>query len=561
MQKSLEGMLRSLLYRLLQQCPTMMSAPLVQGLHSGPVVMDTHPWSLRELSTCFSRLRTYRGSVKFCFFIDGLDEYDGFHADVIDIIMSLIASPNIKICLSSRPWNIFEDAFGGEAYPSLRLQDLTRGDIRVFVVDSLEGDRYFAKLKLEDKRYEDFVLEIVEKAQGVFLWVFLVVRSLLRGLTNADKISDLQRRLALLPTDLEKYFRFMLDSTEKVYHRQAARILQICLASREPLSLITLAFYDEQDPEFGMKPRTKIWRKDDLDKLYEKMRKRVNARCVDLVEVTIGEGTQEVSPFKVEFVHKTVRDFLETKDIQGVLAERQGLGLDADTYLCQAYLVQMKHMPSVMNQFTKYFIFHASQLERKLETPQTTLLDEFLRVHTQEKSLHLDFRVPKSPDFKFNTGSSEYQLAWLLGICVRQGLILYVRSQLEASDLRFGPAYINCLLKLALTSNRGTFTQRGTDLQELHSFEIELETLRILLDHGANPNYLLERRSIWGHFLSMIRPSHQETDKKILGQYLEVLLSKGTDPNTNDIVRHAIQFCLEGDRSRLYARCPNHDEL
>ena len=278
MQKSLEGLLRSLLYRILQQCPTMISALPVQSLHVDQMSIDTHAWSLQELSTTFSRIKAHEASVKFCFFIDGLDEYDGFHADVIDIITSLISSSNIKVCLSSRPWNVFDDAFGGGAYPNLRLQDQTRKDIQLFVTDKFEGNRHFTRLRLQDKRYEDLVLEIVQKAQGVFLWVSLVIRSLLRGFTNSDTISDLQRRLALLPTDLEKYFKFMLDSTEEVYHRQAARILQICLASGEPPSLITMSFYDEQDPEYGMKSKMKMWRKDDLDELYRDMWKRVNAR-------------------------------------------------------------------------------------------------------------------------------------------------------------------------------------------------------------------------------------------------------------------------------------------
>ena len=391
MQKSLEGLLRSLLYKILQQCPTMIGA--IAGPQTDLISMNTHSWSLQDLLATFSRLRTNEASIKFCFFIDGLDEYDGFHADVIDIIMSLITSPNIKVCLSSRPWNIFEDAFGGGAYPSLRVHDWTGGDIRSYVIDTFESDRHFARLKVKDSRYENLASQIVGKAQGVFLWVLLVVRSLLRGLTNADTISDLHRRLALLPSDLEKYFKFMLDSTEKVYHQQAAQMLQTCLASPVPLSLVTLSFYDEHDTEYGMKPMVEVWTQEDLDELHQQMRKRVNARCGDLAEVIIEKDSLAMSSFRVEFLHTTVRDFLETKEIQGILAQRQGVGFDPDKYLCQAILAQMKHMPFTVDQFTGCFIFHASKLEYKLEIPQITLMDEFLRVHTHEKSSHRDLAV------------------------------------------------------------------------------------------------------------------------------------------------------------------------
>lgn len=62
----------------------------------------------------------------------------------------------------------------------------------------------------EPKRCSNLTKELVERAQGFFLWVYLVIRSIFQGLTNADKISDLERRVANLPADLETYFRHML---------------------------------------------------------------------------------------------------------------------------------------------------------------------------------------------------------------------------------------------------------------------------------------------------------------------------------------------------------------
>jgi hypothetical protein len=60
---------------------------------------------------------------KLCLFIDGLDEYDGRYSDIIDLCHEFAALPNLKLCLSSRPLLIFENAFSGS--PSLQLQDLT----------------------------------------------------------------------------------------------------------------------------------------------------------------------------------------------------------------------------------------------------------------------------------------------------------------------------------------------------------------------------------------------------------------------------------------------------
>ena len=38
-----------------------------------------------------------------CFFIDGLDEYDGDHVELIRLLQDFSQPNNIKICASNRP--------------------------------------------------------------------------------------------------------------------------------------------------------------------------------------------------------------------------------------------------------------------------------------------------------------------------------------------------------------------------------------------------------------------------------------------------------------------------
>lgn len=156
-------------------------------------------------------------SHKFCLFIDGLDEYDGEHIDLIRIIQNISTSSSIKVCASSRPWNVFVEAFGSNLEQKLLLQDLTKEDIALYIKDKLREDRRFLKLMEEDNRYLELIEDIVAKAEGVFLWVFLVVRSLSRGLTDDNDIRTLQIRVLHLPADLDEYFRRMLDTIEDVY--------------------------------------------------------------------------------------------------------------------------------------------------------------------------------------------------------------------------------------------------------------------------------------------------------------------------------------------------------
>ena len=91
----------------------------------------------------------------------------------------------------------------------------------------LEQDARFARLAALDPGAQDLVNEIQERAQGVFLWVFLVVRSLLRGLTEEDDIAMLQKRLRQLPTDLERFFQQILDSVDDVYQEYTLSLIHI----------------------------------------------------------------------------------------------------------------------------------------------------------------------------------------------------------------------------------------------------------------------------------------------------------------------------------------------
>ncbi|KAL1623190.1 hypothetical protein SLS54_004677 [Diplodia seriata] len=174
MQKSLEGLLQSIVFEILDKnqewimtlCP--------------PEKSRYNSWSQTELVSllaCLARQRTMFS--KFCFFIDGLDEYDGNMCEIVGCLKDIHRSANIKLCLSSRPWNCFEESFGNWTDHKLYLEDLTRNDIASYARDNLSttiAQRYHPDSELMN----DITLEIVEKAQGVFLWVTLAVRSLQR---------------------------------------------------------------------------------------------------------------------------------------------------------------------------------------------------------------------------------------------------------------------------------------------------------------------------------------------------------------------------------------------
>jgi hypothetical protein len=142
MQKSQRGLLQTLLYDIFRMCPEELPK-ICPGLVSPSKAKE---WSYEELLDTFRTVvnRT-SASTKYCLFIDGIDEFEGDHYQLCRLLKDLSCSPNIKLCLSSRPWNVLEDAFGADSSRMLRIHDLTRQDILVYAQSRFEKKLYWSE--------------------------------------------------------------------------------------------------------------------------------------------------------------------------------------------------------------------------------------------------------------------------------------------------------------------------------------------------------------------------------------------------------------------------------
>lgn len=236
----------------------------------------------------------------------------------------------------------------------LRLEDLTRGDIALYVRDKLESHPRFKLLQDKDIRYQDLVQQLVNKSAGVYLWVFLVVRSLLRGFTHGDRVSDLQRRVSLLPADLESYFRQILDSVEDVYQSQTLKMFHYALRAPPsgPIPLIIFSHLDEEDPDFAvrLKPRfTHHMNTIDIKMREEEMLRRLDGRTKGLLEVPSVcipyDYLQDEHRYRVttvDFLQRTVKDFLLTREMRKMLEDGVDRAFSPDLDLCKVFLAHWK---------------------------------------------------------------------------------------------------------------------------------------------------------------------------------------------------------------------------
>jgi hypothetical protein len=341
MQKSHQGLLQNLLFEMFRQCPSIIRSAVPQRWNDEVADLPRLGWSLPELSAA---LKTMGGleeyPVQFHLFIDGLDEYSGDHYELCQALRDLSRSPSIKLCVSSRPWNVFEEYFGNDPARAIAIHHKTKADIRNFAESRLGGHPSWAKSTLEGVSKEDLLNDIAERAEGVFLWAFLVTNSLMEGITNDDTVSELRKRLNSLPTDLERLFKHILTGIEPMYHADMAAVLRMALIRPLPWEVYHFHDMEDIDTDYALHMPMKIITGEDRDVHLRRTKKRVNARTKGLLELkTIGNTTW--SPL-VHFIHRTVWDFLSTGEMSKFLLSKSQVGFEPSLSISKSCLAMMK---------------------------------------------------------------------------------------------------------------------------------------------------------------------------------------------------------------------------
>lgn len=343
LQRSQLGLLRSLIYCALHQNNQLIKEvlkdqleQLEQGLADhlygsqldarnmqsvpipGKLGQPLERWSYSTLEEAFRKLISQNTvNAKLVFFVDGLDEYEGDHAEIVDVFKEVVLSRRVKVCVSSRPLNVYERAF--QNMPGFRVQDLTENDIRTLITGKLEQNTDMKRLvQKESERAHRLIQEIVDKASGVFLWVRLVVKSLLDGLANHDTMLDLERRLELLPPDLEDLYHHMISKIDPLYRPRASKFFQIVSRTEEPPLSLILSLADEEDPDLPITAAISPMNYQEQIRRIEEIEARIRNVCAGLLEVHRSERFG-VEYSHVQFMHRTVLDFCDRPDVKAML--------------------------------------------------------------------------------------------------------------------------------------------------------------------------------------------------------------------------------------------------
>lgn len=354
-QRSMNGLMRSLLHATLLKAPELVHELFPDQWNSA---MQRGPFRIsdRDIATAFDSLTQTQGYLeryKFIFFIDGLDEYEG-NPDTMVKQLFLWAKSNpldFKICVSSRELLVFQERFA--QCEKLRIHQITHRDIEAYVSAILADNEDFQSSQNKEKILQ-IADTIVDKADGVFLWVKVVARGLLEGLLADDRLEDLEQKIEELPRELDELyqdlFNKMLNHRFRLDRTRAMRTLLLMSMPlpgerRHPMFLIYYSFLDEPDnPDFTFAESLKKVSKDGVKQRLRKSRKQLCLRCFGLLEVVASKNRSSTTGFlfndELKFIHRTVVEFLSKPKIQ-IHIQEECTGFDVCSFVLQSFLASV----------------------------------------------------------------------------------------------------------------------------------------------------------------------------------------------------------------------------
>ncbi|KAI2633041.1 hypothetical protein GGS26DRAFT_555059 [Hypomontagnella submonticulosa] len=530
LQMSRIGLMQSLLHEIVSQCPD--EIPRIfpdRWQYQVYFGYDSRPWSWSEVSGAFKRL-VADSSKAFFFMIDGLDEFDGDCAELASFLLKTASTgDNVKLCIASRPWLVFEDAFRHR--PSLRVEDLTLKDIEVFASDKLTENVMFSQLQEHDPtNARALIEEVTEKSSGVFLWVRLVIKSLLEGLQDGDTVDDLLARLYLIPRDLEELFQKILGDLDPSYFDQASQIFRTVRASHvpwgeisleaapvtvstatdtstqsrddwSPLTLLTLSFIGE-DPKRALSMKygePMSWEQQCYN--AERTRRRLNSRCKGLLEVP--QHTEQGPNAKVHYLHRTVKDFLDEDRAQIFLVSGSKNSFDPHIALCSSLIRHTKAIcpkedmedassMEIFGDLLRQFVMQCHWLERREQAEYVAFLDEMNKVtetilDNGEQGGYQEWDLPHWTKRVDPYVGISCQVHSLFDYAVIRSLTHYVQAKLAGGysfATNANKEYLSeqamktsqRIAELLEASENGGFATPGTTLYEQSVVEVQTQT-------------------------------------------------------------------------------------
>ncbi|KXJ93659.1 hypothetical protein Micbo1qcDRAFT_172568 [Microdochium bolleyi] len=296
LEKNVVGLYRSLLHQTLSTNPRALSD--LTRRKNDALRRGALQWSLWELRDCLLDVFATEGARPTWIFIDAMDECADDEVRQLVEFLRRLTSKSFKvgaflnICLSSRH------------YPQISIDDCPE-----LVVENNNHDDILRYIEVEAKHTEEIQelrQPIMDKADGVFLWVVLVL-SMLKRMRRGKSVMWLRRILDDIPPQLELLFQGLFMAVEESELDQIVILMDIMLFARKAMTLddihAALCFSTEGFESL------EAWR----HSMYylgtaKKRREMVIELSRGVLEPIYTDANDRRNP-QYQFIHETVREF------------------------------------------------------------------------------------------------------------------------------------------------------------------------------------------------------------------------------------------------------------
>ncbi|KAK7985567.1 hypothetical protein PG988_003189, partial [Apiospora saccharicola] len=326
-QKSLSGLLRTLIHHILVKRPVLAKDlfPLqwARALLE-PEIQSIYDIQDEDINNAYKFLasqgdRSSLGHYCFRFFIDGLDEFwvtrSADRRDLVDYLLDLTNSlpETFKLCVSSREENPFMDMFLESN--RLYLHELTKSDMKAYAKERLQSTGTL------QERHE-LISAITNKAEGIFLWVALVVEEIRIRSDEGARFSRLLQLIESLPPDLDQLFLRTLDNInikDRVLFSYIVLMLRgLGTLPQEASNCLWLDIDDvyflddyQDDQHFAKSSQSICWGSRTAHERLTLAKRRLRGICKGLI---VAINNERGHSNRLNYTHLSVRDFLEQDD-------------------------------------------------------------------------------------------------------------------------------------------------------------------------------------------------------------------------------------------------------
>lgn len=201
-------------------------------------------WTTQELKAAYRPIaKSVEMHSQFCFFIDGLDEFQGEEGDLISMLEILADFPPSS---SSRPHQTFEKMMKDRDHRAINIAKFPQVDMANHVQTELGKSKKFRSLAEREPDCAQIVADISDWASGVWLWVSLVTSEIRKELEKGESIETLRSIVEIFPCDLDRFFRRLISKVHNRHKEKMGRVFLVAIEELRPLPLYASTLLEQE---------------------------------------------------------------------------------------------------------------------------------------------------------------------------------------------------------------------------------------------------------------------------------------------------------------------------